>query len=105
MLPPYKPRFSDRYATAMNDSTSDPLWDLPALARFLGLSPGGLRNMLGRNPAALPPPVRIGRRVRWRPDTVNRWLADRETTGSLRNLSSHRPRPRGRPRSGGEHIP
>ncbi|MHB1766184.1 MAG: helix-turn-helix transcriptional regulator [Gammaproteobacteria bacterium] len=98
--------------THSHASSTDPLWDLPTLARFLGLSPGGLRNMLGRNPGALPPLVRIGRRVRWRPETVSLWLESRETAGAGFNPSgripeSSTPLPghRGRPRSGGRHFP
>lgn len=83
----------------MNTQLIEGLLDVPALARLLGLSPGGIRNMLWRSLENLPPPVRIGRRVRWRPSTVERWLASREAP--LENP----PRHRGRPRNGPDGFP
>lgn len=83
----------------MDTLTSDHLLDTPALAELLGLAPAGIRNMLCRNPENLPPPVRIGRRVRWRRITVERWLASREAP--IEPL----PHPRGRPRNGPEGFP
>jgi predicted DNA-binding transcriptional regulator AlpA len=83
----------------MNTQLTEGLLDTPALARLLGLSPGGIRNMLSRNPASLPPPVRIGRRVRWRPVTVEQWLASHELP------LDPPPRHRGRPRNGPDGFP
>ena len=83
----------------MNSQVPETLLDVPALARLLGLSPGGIRNMLWRSPENLPPPVRIGRRVRWRPSTVECWLASREAP--LEISSRHH----GRPRNGPDGFP
>ncbi len=83
----------------MNTQMTEPLLDTPALAELLGLTVGGIRNMLCRNPEHLPPPVRIGRRVRWRRTTVERWLASREPP--IEPL----PPPRGRPRNGPDGFP
>ena len=83
----------------MTNQTSSELLDTPALAALLGLTPSGIRNMLCRNPENLPPPVRIGRRVRWRRATVERWLGQHEAP-----LLTPPP-PRGRPRNGPDGFP
>ncbi|MCB9756261.1 MAG: helix-turn-helix domain-containing protein [Myxococcales bacterium] len=46
------------------------------LARILGISPSGVRS--ARHEGRLPPAVVIGRRVYWRPSTIERWLRERE---------------------------
>ena len=83
----------------MDTSTSDILLDTLALAALLGLTPSGIRTMLCRNPENLPPPVRIGRRVRWRRATVERWLGQQEAP------LLPPPPPRGRPRNGPDGFP
>lgn len=53
-----------------------PLLNLTDLARLLGRSPATLKRDLRRNPAAVPPQVRVPgtRLLRWREEDVTTWL-------------------------------
>jgi predicted DNA-binding transcriptional regulator AlpA len=54
-----------------------PLLNLEELARLLGRSPETIRKDIQRNPAGVPPHLRIpgNRLLRWRPADVEGWLA------------------------------
>jgi predicted DNA-binding transcriptional regulator AlpA len=59
----------------------DSLLDLQTLAAFCGLSPGAVRTAIFRNTFPIPP-LRIGRRLRWRASDVRRFLESGGTTGA-----------------------
>jgi predicted DNA-binding transcriptional regulator AlpA len=52
--------------------------DLPETARYLGVSRSTLYRHIGSPTNDLPPPIRIGARMMWRRETVNRWLDRQE---------------------------
>jgi len=56
-----------------------PVLGLEDLAAFLGRSPETIRKDLQRNPAAVPPRLRIEgtRLLRWRAADVEAWLSER----------------------------
>ncbi len=60
------------------------------LAEWLGMSKQSLYSRRCRDPKSLPQAIRIGRRLVWRRETVERWLEDLE-----RDQARQR-RPRGR---------
>lgn len=51
------------------------------LAEILQVSPLTLRSWKSRSPEQLPPSVQLGRRVRFHPDTVDRWLKAKDARG------------------------
>ena len=53
-----------------------PLYTFVTLAALLDVTPGTVRQM--RHAGQLPPAVKVGSRVRWRPETIDRWLAEQE---------------------------
>lgn len=52
----------------------EPLLDVAALADWLGLTAKGVYNLVEAGQG--PPPIRIGRRLRWRVEDVAAWLED-----------------------------
>lgn len=68
--------------TSRSITTSQPkktprLWDVNDLAEYLGVSVATIyrKRSLGE---PLPAALRIGSRVRWRPEVVESWLAEQE---------------------------
>lgn len=62
------------------------------LAKLMGKSVSAIKNGLWDNVPWLPPHFKIGRRICWRPGTVQKFLEQQE------QLSINPPRKRGRPR-------
>ena len=56
----------------------DGVLDVDGMADLLGMTPKSLYTRRSRSPKSLPPAVRIGRRLVWRRETVEAWLADLE---------------------------
>ena len=52
--------------------------DVQAFAGLLGMTEQSLYARRSRDPESLPNAIRIGRRLVWRRETVERWLADLE---------------------------
>lgn len=46
------------------------------LARLLQISPWTVYQRVRNSPSSLPPHVRLGRNLRWRPEDVQTWLLD-----------------------------
>jgi predicted DNA-binding transcriptional regulator AlpA len=61
--------------------------DVKTFAGLLGMTEQSLYARRSRDPASLPHAIRIGRRLVWRRETVEQWLADLEQ-------SQNRPRRR-----------
>ena len=64
--------------------------NVPEFAQLLGMTEQSLYARRSRDPESLPPAIRIGRRLVWRRETVERWLVDLEKT-------QNRPRRKGTP--------
>ena len=66
-----------RYKTP--NGTPEPLWDKRTVARYLGISVKTLTRMLyaGRGPKG----IKIGTQWRWRPESVQQYLASCQTLG------------------------
>ncbi|WP_425307508.1 helix-turn-helix transcriptional regulator [Halorhodospira halophila] len=62
------------------------------LADLLGITPRSLDRRRERDPRSLPPAVRLGRSLRWRPEDVEEWLG-RQTEDQV-SPSVRRGRPR-----------
>lgn len=56
----------------------EPLWTTEDLAMMLRTTANAIRVARCKNEWQLPPAVKIGTRVYWRPQTVREWLAERE---------------------------
>lgn len=54
-----------------------PILDPKGLAHLLGISPATIPALRSRNPERLPPPY-LSRPLRWRRETVVRWMERRE---------------------------
>jgi len=54
------------------------LWDIKRLSQFLGRPIGSLRQSIHHRPSTIPPYIRIGRTLRWRPDAVYEWVKRQE---------------------------
>ena len=52
--------------------------NVPEFAEALGMTVQSLYARRSRDPESLPPAIRIGRRLVWRRETVERWLVDLE---------------------------
>ena len=52
--------------------------DVEGMAELLGMTAKSLYTRRSRDPKSLPPAIRIGRRLVWRRETVDTWLADLE---------------------------
>ena len=52
--------------------------DVPAFAKLLRMTEQSLYARRSRDPNSLPPAIRIGRRLMWRRETVEKWLVDLE---------------------------
>lgn len=57
-----------------------PLWNATQLAEQLGISESSVRRHCCYDPEKLPPFIRIGNSVRWKPETVEQWLEDHTGT-------------------------
>ena len=53
---------------------SEPLWTIDVLAAHLGLSTRAVYNRVHRSDGTIPPPIRIGRLLRWQPEQVEEWI-------------------------------
>ena len=53
--------------------------NVPEFAQLLGMTKQSLYARRSRDPESLPPAIRIGRRLVWRRETVERWLVDLDT--------------------------
>ncbi|WP_443134966.1 helix-turn-helix transcriptional regulator [Halorhodospira sp. 9621] len=73
-----------------------PLLNKAELAKLLGITQRSLNRRRERDPESLPPAVRLGRSLRWRPDDVEEWLV-RQTEGQA-SPRARRGRPRSHPR-------
>lgn len=51
----------------------EPLWGIPEVATYLGVSAKTIRNRRAMG-APLPPAMVVGRLVRWEPDAVRAWM-------------------------------
>lgn len=56
---------------------NSPILDPRGLAHMLGISPATIPALRSRNPERLPPPY-LSRPLRWRRETVVRWMERRE---------------------------
>ena len=54
---------------------AEPAWDTQQVARYLNVSERHIRN-LRKKDASFPGPRMVGRRPRWCPVAVRRWVAD-----------------------------
>lgn len=72
------------------DSPDSPVLSLVGLARYLGLPYATLKASRSRCPDSLPPPFHT-RPLRWRRQTVDRWLAAREHEEEQRIARSLQP--------------
>jgi excisionase family DNA binding protein len=66
------------------------LWDISRLHEHTGLSESGIRRLVRRGTL---PAVRVGRRILFRPSSIERFIESRESGGDI-------PARRGRRRSG-----
>ncbi len=53
------------------------------LADWLGISTESLYVRRSRSPETLPPAIRIGRRLYWRPKAIEQWVEDLEATRNV----------------------
>lgn len=83
--------YSHSYKTA-SGSVDDCLWTARELARFLRISESTVTAWVSRHPNRLPPPIRIGKCVRWRRETVLRWVEAQEPEPTRASRSRGRPR-------------
>ena len=72
------------------DSPDSPVLSLVGLARYLGLPYTTLKASRSRCPDSLPPPFHT-RPLRWRRQTVDRWLAARDLEEQQRIARSMQP--------------
>jgi hypothetical protein len=54
---------------------------LPQLAARLGMTVDAARKSIQRNNGATPPVFRLGRKIACRPETLERWLAKKDSAG------------------------
>jgi len=59
-----------------NERKSESLWDSGQLAQFCKVSKSHIEKLRAYSPSDLPPAVRIGRSVRYCPDTVRKWIKE-----------------------------
>ncbi len=69
---------------------SEILIDIKTLAKRLGLSPQTIRNQMSAGKWPLPP-IRIGRRLRWRESEVNSRIAEGWTLPQAAGRSGNKP--------------
>ena len=73
------------------------------LARILRYSELSVYNLASTRPHSLPPAIRLGRNLRWHPQTVDSWIAQKAgLSSSFDTLPESRPvqKKRGRPTKG-----
>lgn len=58
--------------------------DIDGLASLLGVSPDSIRSFRSRNPLGVPPPFMVRPHLRWRRETVIKWMEAREREESER---------------------
>ncbi len=61
------------------------------LAVWFDMTPDGIKQRYYRDPTSLPPAIRIGRSLRWDPETVREWLKEREEVRTEIRTSSEIP--------------
>ncbi|MBT1171360.1 helix-turn-helix domain-containing protein [Bifidobacterium sp. SO4] len=54
-----------------------PLWTADDLAKRLGISKSTIFRNRCYHPESMPPSVKIGKQVRWRPEDVEQWITER----------------------------
>nr|WP_319491674.1 hypothetical protein [uncultured Desulfobacter sp.] len=67
----------------MNNINLEHLLNISQLAKILGKTPQAVRTDMYRGGSGTPPPVRMGRTVRWLPSTVMDWIHEREEKPTL----------------------
>lgn len=58
--------------------------DIDGLASLLGITPDSVRSFRSRNPLGVPPPFMVRPHLRWRRETVVKWMEAREREESER---------------------
>lgn len=48
------------------------------LAHIMGISVGSVYRRRCEKPETLPPAVKVGNRLRWRTDTIDKWMHEQE---------------------------
>jgi excisionase family DNA binding protein len=71
---------NDRRTTRAALVGQEGLWDIPRLKQHTGLSESGIRRLVRRKTL---PAVRIGRRILFRPSSIERFIEERETGGDV----------------------
>jgi excisionase family DNA binding protein len=61
-------------------SEQEKLWDVPRLQEYTGLSQSGIRRLVKRGTL---PSVRVGRRILFRPSSIQRFIESREQGGDI----------------------
>lgn len=51
------------------------------LAEILSMSPSTLKTWASRKPESLPPMIKLGKSIRFHPDTVERWIKAKDAKG------------------------
>lgn len=69
----------------------EPLLDLKTLAKILGIPAATLYTLRSRDPGSVPPAVKIGGALRWRPADVCAWRDDRVETPARESRPQLRP--------------
>ena len=64
------------------------LWSIPRLREHTGLSESGIRRLVR---SGVIPSVRIGRRILFRPASIERFIQDREAGGDIPARRGRRP--------------
>lgn len=60
--------------------SSENLWSIVRLREYTGLSESGIRRLVRRG---ILPAVRVGRRILFRPDSIEKFLDGRESGGHI----------------------
>src|SRR5260221_14660379 len=71
-LPGFRP--ADREGLMGDAAPADSLWTVRQLSAWLSMTEHGVRCMLRRRHIPLEATVRIGRRVRFRPEAIRAWI-------------------------------
>ncbi len=64
------------------------LLDITQLAEWLNIPVAAARQRRYRDPESMPPAIVLGTSLRWDPETVEKWLAEREEVRALARTSS-----------------
>ena len=77
---------------AKKTTAGEPLFTTQEAARFLNLSPVTLRGYRCGDTPNGPPFVRFGTTVRYRPESLREWIAERERRPSRRGMTAAKAR-------------